>query len=168
MVVIERSMPTMYIKHKGFLDVSKLVQSIKSWFKENKYTLHFPTHKFAGPIGAAEQEIKMYGERKMTEYVKFKITILMRFWDLKEVEVIKDGKKIKACTGRVAIDIDGLMALDYLKRFGGNKLLQSLQDIYHRYIIRTTIENIWDDEIFIHLVGLGKLIREQFQHEIIS
>ena len=68
----------------------------------------------------------------------------------------------------LGIDLGGTLHLDYRKRFGGNKLVQALQDIYHKYIIRTTIEDVWEDELIIQIIELGKLIREQFHHDTIS
>jgi hypothetical protein len=168
MGTITHDMPTTYIKHKGFLDVSKLIQSIRGWFIDKKYDFHFSKQKYAGPVGAAEQELEMYGEREMTEYVKFKIKLLIRIWDIKDVEVVKDGEKIKTTTGRVAIELGGNLLLDYRARFKGNKALQFLQAFYHKYIIKATLEEVWEEEWFMHVGDLGKLIRKQFQHEIIS
>lgn len=165
--MVSHGMPTTYIKHKGFLDVSKLIQSVRGWFISNRYDFHFSKEKYAGPATSAEQELELFGEREMTEYVKFKITLLMRIWDLKEVEVVKDGEKIKATTGRIAIELGGELILDYRKRFGGNKFLQGLQDFYHKYIIKATIEEVWEEGWFLHVVDLGKLIRKQFQHEVV-
>jgi len=82
--------------------------------------------------------------------------------------LIKDGKKIKADSGRIAIDIDGELTLDYQGRFGGSKAMQTLQDFYHRYIIRQDIGDYWEDEIVIRMVNLGKLIREQCQQEALT
>lgn len=165
--MVSHPMPITYIKHRGFLDVSKLIQSVRGWFVSNRYDFHFSKQKYTGPAGAAEQELEMFGERKMTEYVQFKITLLMRIWDLKEVEVVKDGEKIKATTGRIAIELGGELMLDYRNRFGGNKFLQGLQDFYHKYIIKATIEEVWEEGWFLYVVDLGKLIRKQFQHEVI-
>ncbi|MEM4263924.1 MAG: hypothetical protein QW666_03475 [Candidatus Woesearchaeota archaeon] len=168
MVEVTRKLAITYIKHKGFLDVSKLIQSIRGWFLDNRYDFHFPKHKYAGPAGAAEQELEMYGERKMTEYVQFKISLLIRLYDLKDVEVVKNGEKIMSSTGRAAVEITPMMTLDYAKRFGGSVFMQTLQDIYHRYVIRTTIDDIWEDNIYMQVTDLAKLIKKQFQQETAS
>lgn len=165
---IEKKLPATYIKHKGYLDASNLIRSIRGWFLKNRYDFHFPKQKYAGPAGSVEGEIEMYGERKMTEYVKFKISILIRLYDLKEVEIVKNGEKLKSSTGRAAIDISPIIFLDYRKRFGGNVILQALQDFYHRYVIKTTIDLIWESDIFLHVVDLAKLIRKQFQQEVVG
>jgi len=157
-------MPTMHIKNKGIFNLSDMIQGIKGFFEGDSFKVHFPKHK----VKKDEHELKMYGERNMSDYVKFKIIIWIRIFDWKEVELIKDGKKIKADSGRIAIDIDGELTLDYQGRFGGSKAMQTLQDFYHRYIIRQDIGDYWEDEIVIRMVNLGKLIREQCQQEALT
>ena len=157
-------MPTIYIKHKGIFNLSEIIQGIKSFLEGDSFKMHFPKHK----IKKDEHEIKIYGERKMNEYVKFTIKLLIRIFDWKEVEIIKDGEKVKADSGRIAIDLDGVLELDYQGRFGGSKFMQGLQDFYHKYIIHRDIGDYWEDELMMRIVNLGKLIRGQCQHEALT
>jgi len=157
-------MPTIHIKNKGIFNLSDLIQGIKNFFESDSFKVHFPKHK----AKKDEHELKLYGERKMSEYVKFKITVWIRVLDWKEVEVIKDGKKMKADSGRIAVDIDGDLTLDYQGRFSGSKFLQALQDFYHRFIIKQDIGDYWEDELMIRMVNLGKLIRETCQQEALT
>ena len=169
MTAINHPLPMSYIKHKGYFDISKLLQSIRKWFLDRDYDFHFTKHKFKIPSPAGvEQEIELHGERKINEYVKFNIKLFMRFFDLKEVELVKEGQKIKTNSGRVAIEISASMIFDYENRFGGSKFVQAAQDFYHKFVIKRTIEEEWEDQLFMKMIDLMKLMRKQFEHEAVA
>lgn len=148
--------------------MSDILQGIKKFLEDDYFKVHFPAHKLKQPPGGWEHEIEIYGERKMNEYIKFKIDVFLRMFDVKDVELVKDGKKVKANTGRLAVEVSGSMTLDFENRFGGSKFLQALQDFYHDYIIRTSLGDYWEDELMIRIVNLGKLIREKCQQEALT
>lgn len=162
------STPSINIKHKGIFDLSDVLQGIKKWFEGDEFKVHYPKHKLKQPVGGWEHEMEIYGERKMNEYVKFKITLFIRLYDIKDIEVIKDGKKVQTNSGRITVDISGEIELDYENRFGGSKFLQALQDFYHKYIIKQDIGDYWEDEIMLRIVNLGKFIRETCQQEAVA
>jgi len=155
------SFPKMFIKHKGYFDFNNLLQDIKSWFDENDYDFSAPKHKHK----ASEEEVKFEGERKITGYIKFVLTVAMRIWEFKEVEVIKEGKKVKANYGRVALEFTPAYVLDYEERIKKGGLLQELQDFYHKYIIKRKIEDYWEDELMRQASGLISVIKKDLNYE---
>lgn len=162
-------MPTVYIKHKGVFNLSEILQGIIGFLEKDAFKVHYPKHKYKVPSPkGGEHEIKIYGERKINEYVKFKIDVFMRVFDFKEVEMLKEGKKVMMNTGRIAVEISGSMTLDFENRFGGNKFLQALQDFYHKHIIHRDIGDVWEDDLMLKIVNLGKLIREKCQQEALT
>lgn len=161
MVEKEIKFPTMFIKHKGNFDFDKICQDIKNWLEDNHYDFHAPKHKHK----VDEEEIKFFGERKVTGYIKFYLTIEMRIWEFKEVEVIKDGKKVKTNYGRVAINFIPSYKLDYENRFRGAKWLQAVQDFYHKYIIKRKLEDYWEDELFLQAGELIRVIKADLEYE---
>lgn len=153
--------PAIYIKHKGNFDFSKLCQDIRTWFDENSYAFHAPKHKHK----AEEEEIKFYGERKVTGYIKFVIYVEIRIWEFRAVEIIKDGEKIRTNYGRVAAEVIPSYKLDYENRFGGSKWLQAVQDFYHKYIIKRTLEDYWEDELFMQAGNLIQVVKKNLEYE---
>lgn len=161
MVEREVKFPVIYIKHKGNFDFNKLCQDIKAWFDENGYDFYAPKHKHK----AEEEEVKFYGERKITGYIKFIINVDMRVWDFKTVEIIKDGEKVKTNYGRIALEVIPVYILDYENRFKGNKLLQAVQDFYHKYVIKRKLEDYWEDELFLQASNLIRVIKKDLEYE---
>jgi hypothetical protein len=154
--------PTVYIKHKGLFDQQKLIQRLQGWYGEYKYDFQMPKYK-AKPD---EFEVEAEGSRKINEYVKFTLKVVVKAWEVKEVEVVKDGETRKMNQGRLAIEVNPEYELDYGKRFGGNKFLQALQDFYHNYIMKRTIEEVWEGELWMHQNAMIRAIREVLGQEV--
>ena len=160
----EIDIPTMNVKLKGIFNFAVVMQSIKDWFDDNSYKFEEPTHKWKTGDGI-EIDIKIKGDRKINEYVKENIELSVRTWDMKEIEIIKDGQKTKTNEGRIAIEIGGKLNLDWQKRFSGNKFLQNLQDFFHKFIIRKDIGDQWEDNLLFKIIELTKTIQEKIGHE---
>lgn len=128
------------IRYKGVFDYDGMYKMMHSWliskrflFNESKYK-----DKVSTPFGN-EIEIKWEAEKKVTEFVKEYILIEFHLWDFSEVEIIKDGKKVKQAKTRMEIKFFARLELDYSQRFSkGSEFTQKLGKFY--------IENIiyWD------------------------
>ena len=167
MAPVKSNVPTHYIKYKGLFNFSDVMQSIRKWFEENNYRFEEPKHQWKVPSEGVEAEIKMKGEHKINEYVRYDIDVFVRTFDMKEVEMVKEGQKIKTNDGRIAIEVSGAAVFDWQNRFHGNKFLQNLQDFFHKFIIKQDIGDWWEDDIFIKVIELKQLIRSKLGHEAI-
>lgn len=156
---------TLYIKFKGLMNLSEILKTIKSWLGDEYYTFYERKHNFKTTDSGTETEVEMEAKRKMNEYVRFVHKISLRTFDVKDVEVVKNGQKQQAQEGRLTVELKGTMDLDWQKRFKGNKFLQTLQDFYHKYIIRYEINEVWADELFRKSGELAKTIKTALQME---
>ncbi|MEK6857712.1 MAG: hypothetical protein AABX39_03950, partial [Nanoarchaeota archaeon] len=117
---LEWTTPPLVYKHKGFLNIPELVKFVRGWLSSELY-LFFETkhvHK------SDEDEIEVYGKRKLNEYVQYTLYVEMKAEEISEVEIVKEGQKIKTQKGRIKVTVHGTMNLDWQKRFAGNKFLQ--------------------------------------------
>ncbi len=125
------------IRYKGVFDYDGMYKMMHSWliskrflFNETKYK-----DKVATPFGN-EVEIKWEAEKKVTEFIKEYIVIEFHLWDFSEVEIIKDGKKIKQAKTRMEIKFFAKMELDYSQKFAkGGNFAQKLGKFYVENII---------------------------------
>jgi len=161
MAELEKKTGVTNIKHKGYIDMASMNRAIRGWFLSEYYRFIESKHKYK----AAEREIEMTASRKLNEYVKYKIDVRIRAWDLRDVEIIQNGQKIKTQEGKVSIDIVGTMELDWMKRFGGNRFLQALQDFYHKFIIKREIGIVWIDHLDKKIAALRTVIQQQLGFE---
>ncbi len=159
---LEWTTPPLVYKHKGFLNIPELVKFVRGWLSSELY-LFFETkhvHK------SDEDEIEVYGKRKLNEYVQYTLYVEMKAEEISEVEIVKEGQKIKTQKGRIKVTVHGTMNLDWQKRFAGNKFLQYIQDFYHRYIIKEKIEDVWQDHLMLKAVTLKSKIQEKLESEV--
>ncbi len=148
-------MRILYLKHRGLFDHAKLVKGIQQWFVDNEYKFHAPKYK----LKASEAEYEIEGERQITEYVKFKLALHIWIREMSDVDVIEDGEKKKRQEGMINMELGGSMELDPAKRFSGNKFFQWLQDFYHEYVIKVTIDQVWWDDLYFKLIQLQNTIK---------
>lgn len=149
----------------GPFNLKQLLSSIRGWIQDAGYEVIEPSYKHKVGGEGAELEIKMEGERKQTHYAKFKITVELKISDMKDVEVVRDGEKVKMQHGRIQATLAGNVELDFQKRFEGNKFLEGLRDFYHKYIIKETIENVYWDNVHTTIFKLQRFIRDSLQFE---
>lgn len=154
-----RGMPLTFVKHRGLFSYAEFINGIRNWFRENNYEFHEPKHQWKAPPEGVEVEIRINGNRKVNEYVKYHINMFLKIYDMKDVEVVKDGQKVKMQDGKVTVEISGKLELDWQNRFGGNKFLQGLQDFLHQFIIKQDIGDHWEDDLLFKLMDLTRAIR---------
>jgi len=165
-------LPVTLIKHRGFFNYSKLLQSVRHWYIDDDYeVLDMPKfkQKYPSPTGT-EYELEIHGEKKVTEYVKFHIDVFMRIYNLRDIEIIQEGKKIKLQDGQVQIEVRPILELDWQKRFSGpgwwGKFLQELDEFYRKYIIKYKIGDYWEDMVLIKGTQLARVIKEALGQEV--
>jgi hypothetical protein len=157
--------PTSTIKYVGFVDERKLLTTIRAWLISDGFEFKEPTYKNKTSAEGLDIEIKIQGEKKVTSYVKYWIDIQMWIREIKEVPVVKDGVQQLAKEGKVWIETSGYLELDWQNRFGGSKFLQALQDIYHKAILKKTIEVKWWDNLYYKIYKLNSVIRNTLGFE---
>lgn len=160
------------VKHRGFFDFQDIVKTIQTFLKQRMYLAYdWPAYKYKIPSpGGAEYEIIVEGSKKVTEYVKFKLEIFLRVFDMREVEIVRDGEKIKTNEGKVHIEIFADKALDWQKRFEGKgkwgKFLEWLKDVYEKYIIRYKISDYYDDLLYMDALDLKNELQSVLGQEV--
>ncbi len=166
-------LPTTMIKHRGFFDYSKVLHAIRQWYVDDDYdVLDMPSYKqkFPGPTGV-EHELKIHGEKNVTEYVKFHMDVFMRVYNMRDIEIIQDGRKIKLQDGQILFNVTPSLELDWQKRFTGpepwKKFLEALDHFYRNYIIKYKIGDYWEDSALIKSGQLASVIKKTLGQEVI-
>ncbi len=158
---VNGNLPPQTIKYKGLFDFTQFIKTIRGWYGAGNF--HLVEKKYKWKPG--ELEVEMEGDTKYNEYFKYKIKVWIRSWDIKDVDVVKGGEKIKMQEGRLAIEVNGSYDLDYQNRFEGSKFLQGLRDFYHKYIIKQVIDDWYEDVALGKIFDLTGLIKEKLQFE---
>ena len=128
------------INYEGLFSAKEYFKFLDTFFQEKLYNKREPVsmEKVEAAGKYVEQEIEPY--KKMSDYAKFVIRINTKMFNVKEVEVEKDGHKIKLNQGRVAILIDGLIQTDYENRWSNAPFYIFMRTIYDKFIYKSYID----------------------------
>ena len=172
LVMADYPQPVTLIKHRGFFNYSTLMQAIRKWYIDEDFdVLNLPSYKqkFPTPTGV-EHEMKLHAEKNVTGYVRFHIDIFMRVYNMRDIEIIQDGKKLKLQDGQVQIEVIPKLELDWQKRFSGvgpwKKFLTALDEFYRNYIIKYKIVDYWEDMVLLKSGQLARVIKEALGQEV--
>lgn len=170
---VKDDLPVLHIKHRGFFNYSELLQAIRQWYVDDDFTsINMPSfrQKFPSPTGI-DNEIEITGYKKVTEYVMFHVNVFIRVYNMRDIEIIQDGKKIKLQDGQVIVRVMTTLELDWQNRFQGpprwQKFLSVLDDFYRNYIMKYKIQDYWEDMLLKKSSQLARLIKETLGQEVI-
>ena len=96
------------LKHKGVFDFKDFYKFTYNWLSEEEYTV--AEKKYSEEITGDSKlvEIEWEAKKKVSDYFRFVLKIAWRVLGLKDVEVVREGKKEKINSGTVEIKISAL------------------------------------------------------------
>jgi len=154
------------IKYKGIFDFDKFYKMVYSWMMGNNYYFEEPSYKHKVPSEfGAEDEVEIKGWIKVNSYVRYWIFVTWHTWDQKEVEVIKEGKKVMLTKARIWIELKNKVELDYDDYFGKSKFTEALRTFLNKIVLKSRIENVYTDELHYRMLKLHNLIKEYLDNE---
>jgi len=107
------------IRAKGLFDFEGVYKLISDWLISSRQ-MEFHETRYKDKIDTAlgnEIEIEIYADRRVSEFIKYRIDIKYHLWESKEVKVVIDGQSVKRMQGRMDINISGKVLVDWQDRF---------------------------------------------------
>lgn len=150
------------VKYKGIFDQYGFLALIRKWIEDEGFDYHEKKykHKVYDPQGD-EVEIEIFGiDKKVTRYIKFRIDVLLHCWDVKNVEVIKEGKKQKLQKGRLELRMYGTVFLDYEERFEKTWVLRTFKNFMNTYILQHEILFKYAEPYYYDYLNFSKQLKE--------
>ena len=137
------------IKHTGPFDFKELYKWCFFWLSEET-NLKVKEDRYIEKQGADTKGVDIFwtGTREVTPYFRFDVKIQWRITNMKDIEIQKDGQKIKTQTGSVEIKIKATLVRDYKNQFETSSYIQPFRNIYDKWIIPGRI-----DEMETKLIG---------------
>ena len=175
----EFSYPTMgdspfHIQYKGVWDMDDLVETMADFFRRQKFKLRekLAFSKRPSPFGK-EWKTQWEAKRDVEDYYQYFVDIYFHTYDTQDIEVkMPDGSTKTYTKGRIWIQYNAKVIIDYEKKWEGNVFYAHLRNFYHKYVIQKKIEALWWDELH-YKVGLKlrnllqqrlKMETEEFEH----
>lgn len=124
------------LEYTGVFDSKALFRLIGSWFNERgiqkREAKNFEQNLADGKY--IEYEIPYW--KKVTDYNRFIYKIRALFFGLKNVEIMKDDKKVQMQQGRVLLYFDGYIEHDYENRWEVVPMLQFFRVLFDKFIYK--------------------------------
>ena len=126
----------MKLTYDGIFDLNGLHRTIDGWFYEKGYDRYEQkNYEQVLPTGK-DIEIELLPWKKTTDYFKNIIRIRIKFANVKDVEVEKQGVKMKLQQGRIMMIFDGYLESDYEHKWDAKPVFFFLRTIFDKYIFR--------------------------------
>ncbi len=125
------------ISYSGIFNVTELYQLMDNWFREKGFDKReLRNQEHVNPEGKYI-ELELQPWKKVSDYVRHVIRILVRMMRVKEVVVEIDGKRKRMNKGKVFIIIDGLMYTDFEGRWEQRPFYFFMRTIFDKFIYKT-------------------------------
>lgn len=129
------------IKQKGIFDFKDFYSYSYDLLIEEGYSVSEKVYSEEITGDSKKIDISWEASKTISDYFKFSIKINWTIIGLKEVEVMKEGKKVKMNNASVEIKVKGVLVKDYENRWENHPFWKFLRGIYERYIIRSRIDD---------------------------
>lgn len=134
------------VVQKGIFPFKDFYKFAYNLLREEDYKLIEKKYEEEITGDSKKVEIQWEAKKKISDYFQFFIKVDWRFLEMKDVEVVKEGKKVKMNSGIAEIKVAGILVKDYEHRWEDNPFWKFLRGIYDRYIIKSRIDK-YEDKI---------------------
>lgn len=135
----------MVLKYKGVFDFKNLYNASKKWFKDKNYIFSEKEYKEKPRVMGSEFRIIFQGERDIDDYVKFVVSSVMFFLNIKKA----NGKY----NGDVNINVVAYLVLDRKNKWQSNSFKSFLFFFYNNFILKNKIVNVYEDKLYSEMVN---------------
>lgn len=149
------------IRYKGIFDINELYRIINDWLVSKGYQVQEHKYKsIALQTGGKERTFDWNAHRKMTEFITIWIFLHFQFQDMMEVEVVKEGKKVKLHKGLIMIRVQHKLEFDFSERMGKTKWSAAIVEFMQKAMWRKKIDTLWEDKLRFKTYELMNVIKE--------
>lgn len=130
------------IKQRSVFNLDELYKVMWRWFELYGYDMQELEYRDSLEGNTKHLEIKWAAEKKIDDYIKFKIITNFLILGLEKVEIEQDGVKLKTDKGEVEINMTAILEKDYDDKWQESGYARLFRDIYDKYVIKNRIESL--------------------------
>jgi len=125
------------VAFEGIFNLKDTYSFLYTLLADSGYAVEEKEYKEKAAGDSKDIDISWVAKRAVTDYFKYEWRVSWRVMGMKNVEVMKDGKKIKMNSGALEIKFIGIMERDYAGGWS-TPFLTFLRGIYDNFIIKKT------------------------------
>ena len=129
------------IKSSGIFSFQDFYNFCYDWLTEES-GLSISENKYAEKLSGDSKniDIEWVGTKVVTDYFRFEIKVKFNVGGLTQVEINKNGAKIKTNKGSIKVQVQGVLVKDSHGKFESSAFLKFIRDIYEKWVINSRIE----------------------------
>ncbi len=138
------------LNYEGLFNVKDFYMMIDRFFWEKGYDKREINNLEKVEPEGKYIELELQPYKKLSDYAKIIIRIFIRMFDIKEVEIEVDGKKVKVNQGRLEILLDGFLETDYEGRWESKPSFVFIRTVFDKFIFKTYVgkhEGLLESEV---------------------
>ena len=128
------------IRYSGTYDLQRLLDTIRSWLLDRKYTLADKEHTEIVKAAGKDIKVDTLAFRDVSDYVKFIIQVEIVILRNIDVMVEENGEKVKKQQGDMDVRVKAFIDKNYKKTFKPG-FQEFLRIIYEKFIARRILRN---------------------------
>lgn len=128
------------LTHDGVFDLKDIYNFIYTYFIDNEYVIEEKSYKEKTTGDAKEIEINWLAKKKINDYFRLLIKIDWRVLRMVSVEVMKEGRKVKANRGSLEVKFTAFLERDYESKWESSSFYKFLRGVYDEFVIKKTIQ----------------------------
>ncbi len=140
MVEIKIVVDTLQLSYDGLLNVNELYMLVDKFFRDHLYDKREAQNMEKVEPKGKYIELELIPYRKMTDYVKFVIRIRIHMFNVTDVEIEKDGQKVKLQKAKINMVFDGFLETDYEGRWEGKPEYVFLRTVFDKFVYKIYTE----------------------------
>lgn len=133
------------VKQKAIFHFKDFYSFTYDWLQGEGYKVTEKVYSEEITGDSKKIEIEWEAKKKISDYFRFVMGVKWMILGLKNVEVQREGKRLKMNSGQVELKIKGVLVKDYEHKWEDHPFWKFLRGIYDRYIIRSRIEQYEGD-----------------------
>lgn len=154
------------VKQSGVFNFKDLYEFGYEWLVDEGYDVTEDKYtEGTSPGGKGKElDIEWSAYRKISDYFRFILKIKWRIMRMTDVEVEKEGTKIKMNKGIAEIKAKAILEKDYEHRWENRPAIKFLRTLYDRYLIRGRIDD-YEEKLIIEIDELMAQLKAFLQLE---
>ncbi|MBS3066957.1 hypothetical protein J4205_03960 [Candidatus Pacearchaeota archaeon] len=128
------------VKRSGIFNFKEVYQFVYRWFVDEGYDVEEQKYVETVTGDSKDIEIKWVATKKVSDYFKNEVKSEWRILGMVDVEVEREGKKMKANKGSFEVKFSGTLIKDYEGSWEKAPMMKFLRGVYDRYVIEARVK----------------------------
>jgi len=122
------------VSYEGAFEVKELYAAMKEWCKERGYyPLEIKSTEVVGKEGRTIENV-VWPTKKFSDYARVFLRTKIYFVNIKDVEVERDGKKMKMQKGKVTIVFNSYLETDYEGDWEDKPVFFFVRSLFEKFV----------------------------------